>query len=86
MNKCLLTLKTLCLLEQLKRNFCVEILFESTPTHIVVRGGIVKCRVGSRKVSMGFSRERDFSRDQPCETRLLARLKSRMVSREKSLR
>ena len=25
-------------------------------------------RVGSRKVSMGFLRERDFSRDQPCET------------------
>jgi cobalamin biosynthesis protein CobT len=37
-------------------------------------------RVGCRKVSMGFLRERDFSRDQPCETRLLARLKSRMVS------
>ena len=39
--------------------------------------------VGSRKVSMGFLRERDFSRDQPCETRLLARLESRMVSWEK---
>ena len=25
-------------------------------------------RVRSRKVSMGFLRERDFSRDQPCET------------------
>ena len=32
---------------------------------------------------MGFLREWDFSRDQPCETRLLARLESRMVSREK---
>ena len=32
---------------------------------------------------MGFLRERDFSRDQPCETRLLARLESRMVSWEK---
>ena len=40
-------------------------------------------RVGSCKVSMGFLRERDFSRDQPCETRLLARLESRMVSWEK---
>ena len=39
-------------------------------------------RVRSRKVSMGFLRERDFSRDQPCETRLLARQESRMVSRE----
>ena len=43
----------------------------------------VVTRVGSRKVSMGFLRERDFSRDQPCETRLLARLESRMVSWEK---
>jgi hypothetical protein len=42
-----------------------------------------KSRVASRKVSMGFLRERDFSRDQPCETRLLARLESRMVSRDK---
>ena len=32
---------------------------------------------------MGFLRERDFSRDHPCETRLLARLESRMVSWEK---
>ena len=32
---------------------------------------------------MVFLRERDFSRDQPCETRLLARLESRMVSWEK---
>jgi len=32
---------------------------------------------------MGILRERDFSRDQPCETRLLARLESRMVSWEK---
>jgi hypothetical protein len=44
---------------------------------------VVFNRVASRKVSMGFLRERDFSRDQPCETRLLARLESRMVSREK---
>jgi hypothetical protein len=44
---------------------------------------MVVARVGSRKVSMGFLRERDFSRDQPCETRLLARLESRMVSWEK---
>jgi hypothetical protein len=43
----------------------------------------LETRVASRKVSMGFLRERDFSRDQPCETRLLARLESRMVSREK---
>jgi len=40
------------------------------------------CRVASRKVSMGFLRERDFSQDQPCETRLLARLESRMFSRD----
>jgi len=40
----------------------------------------VSARVGSRKVSMGFLREQDFSRDPPCETRLLARLESRMVS------
>jgi len=32
---------------------------------------------------MGFLRERDFSRDQPCETRLLVRLESHMVSWEK---
>jgi hypothetical protein len=32
---------------------------------------------------MGFLLERDFSRDQPCETRLLARLESHMVSWEK---
>jgi hypothetical protein len=31
-------------------------------------------RVESRKVSRVFLRERDFSRDQPCETKLLARL------------
>jgi hypothetical protein len=43
---------------------------------------VVLSRVGSRKVSRVFLRERDFSRDQPCETRLLARLESRMVSRE----
>jgi len=42
-----------------------------------------KSRVGSRNVSMGFLQERDFSRDQPCETRLLARLESCMVSWEK---
>jgi len=36
-------------------------------------------RVGSRKVSLGFLRERDFLQDQPCEMRLLARLESRMV-------
>ena len=32
---------------------------------------------------MGFLRERDFSRDQPCKTRLLTRLESHMVSWEK---
>jgi len=32
---------------------------------------------------MVFLQERDFSRDQPCETRLLPRLESRMVSWEK---
>ena len=45
----------------------------------------VVTRVGSRKVSMGFLRERDFSRDQPCETRLLVR-QSLTWSRGKSLR
>jgi hypothetical protein len=45
----------------------------------VPEGKVNITRVASRKVSMGFLREQDFSRDQPCETRLLARLKSRMV-------